>query len=222
MAPNPSVSVLSVLNSPPFQSRLEDMDSGNASRHILSHTPLPYDPTPKLCSAINNEHHAAVQKHALDSQASQPYRCKRTNAAAKEQKIWVSWISTAEYESADDFGRIYFLRLLAAGVFARFPKTRIGLGHMGELFPYMMQRQGKATARWSRMKGSLGQVWEGNVWVTTSAPRDDGLYSVDYPFSDNETGAKFVREIEKQGLLRGHELETFVWGNAVELFGLGE
>lgn len=45
------------------ESRLKDMDSGNVGRQILSHTPFPSDPTPELCSAINNELYAAVQKH---------------------------------------------------------------------------------------------------------------------------------------------------------------
>lgn len=107
---------------------------------------------------------------------------------------------------------------------------------MGECLPYMMKRQEKATSRWPHIKRPLSSVWKENIWVTTSgmfdtaplslllkvSPHDHVLFSVDYPFSDNETGAKFVEEIEKEGLLDGAELEGFVRGNAMKLFGFGE
>jgi predicted TIM-barrel fold metal-dependent hydrolase len=105
---------------------------------------------------------------------------------------------------------------------------------MGELVPYMMQRHERATGRWTHLKRPLREVWRTNVWVTTSgtfdttplecvlkvSPPDHVLFSVDYPFSDNETGKKFVEEIEKQGLLTGDDLKAFVHGNAAKLLGI--
>jgi predicted TIM-barrel fold metal-dependent hydrolase len=44
-------------------SRLEDMDAGSVGRQILSHTPFISAPSPSLCTAINNELHAAVSAH---------------------------------------------------------------------------------------------------------------------------------------------------------------
>jgi predicted TIM-barrel fold metal-dependent hydrolase len=44
-------------------SRLSDMDLGHVGRQILSHTPFTSDPTPELCTAINDELHAAVKAH---------------------------------------------------------------------------------------------------------------------------------------------------------------
>lgn len=44
-------------------SRLADMDAGGVGRQILSHTPFPTDPSSELCSAINDELHAAVVAH---------------------------------------------------------------------------------------------------------------------------------------------------------------
>jgi predicted TIM-barrel fold metal-dependent hydrolase len=46
------------------------------------------------------------------------------------------------------------------------------------------------------------------------------LYSVDYPFSANEKGLKFVEEIEKSGLIVGEDLEKFSFRNAESLLGV--
>jgi predicted TIM-barrel fold metal-dependent hydrolase len=134
---------------------------------------------------------------------------------------WLDWLTTL---------RLHFLRLFAAGVFDRFPRLKLLLGHMGELLPFMMKRQEKATGRWTHLKRPLREVWRNNVGVTTSgmfdtvplecllrvSPLDYVLFSV----ADNETGKNFVEEIEKQGLLKVVELEAFVHGNAAKLLGL--
>jgi predicted TIM-barrel fold metal-dependent hydrolase len=126
---------------------------------------------------------------------------------------------------------LHFLRLFAAGVFDRFPRLKLLLGHMGELLPFMMKCQERATGRWTYLKRPLREVWRANVWVTTSgvfdttpleclrkvSPPDHVLFSIDYPFSDNEMGKKFVEEIEMQGLLKGDDLSAFVHGNAANL-----
>jgi predicted TIM-barrel fold metal-dependent hydrolase len=44
-------------------SRLTDMDAGGVGRQILSHSPFITDPSPTLCTAINDELHAAVKAH---------------------------------------------------------------------------------------------------------------------------------------------------------------
>lgn len=107
---------------------------------------------------------------------------------------------------------------------------------MGETLPFMLERQKAATSLWAHLKRPLGEVWRVNVWVTTSgmfdtaplmcllkaSPLDHVLLSIDYPFSDNEEGRKFVEEIENQGLLRGEDLRAFVRGNAARLLRLQE
>jgi len=126
---------------------------------------------------------------------------------------------------------LHFLRLFAAGLFDRFPRLKILLGHMGEMLPFMMQRHERSTGRWQHLKRPLRDVWRTNVWVTTSglfdtAPLecllkvsslDHVLFSIDYPFSDNETGKKFLEEIEKDDILKGEDLRAFVRGNAAQL-----
>ena len=49
---------------------------------------------------------------------------------------------------------------------------------------------------------------------------DHVLYSVDYPFSTNEKGLKFIGEIEKSGLIVGEDLEKFSFRNAESLLGV--
>jgi predicted TIM-barrel fold metal-dependent hydrolase len=43
--------------------RLADMDAGGVGRQILSHTPFISDPTPTLCTAINDELFTAISAH---------------------------------------------------------------------------------------------------------------------------------------------------------------
>lgn len=77
----------------------------------------------------------------------------------------------------------------------------------------------------------MREVWRNNVWITTSgmfalAPLacllqttsiDHVLYSVDYPFSTNETGLEFIKKIKESGLIVGDDLEKFTFKNAENL-----
>lgn len=126
---------------------------------------------------------------------------------------------------------LHVLRLFAAGVFDRFPRLKIVIGHMGELLPFQLERIFPQSERWGKRERGLREVWMESIWVTTSgmfslAPLacllqttsvDHVLYSVDYPFSSNEKGKAFVEEIEKSGLLKGEDMEKFAYKNAESL-----
>ena len=98
----------------------------------------------------------------------------------------------------------------------------------------MLDRQARATRAWTHLKRPLLDVWHKNIWVTTSgmfsvAPlecllksttMDRVLFSVDYPFSPNQMGAEFIREIESKGVLKGDDLRAFAGGNAEKLLGV--
>ncbi|KAF2092605.1 putative metal-dependent hydrolase [Rhizodiscina lignyota] len=274
-------------------SRLADMDAGGVARQVLSHTPFRTAPSPKLCVAINDELHAAVDAHQdrFAGFASLPMQEPHAAAAELRRTVkelgfvgalvdthsegvfydgseWdVVWEMAQELDvpiymhpcfASEEMMRInyrgnypeivavglgafvfgwhvetglHFLRLFAAGVFDRFPHLKLLLGHMGETIPYMMQRQERATGRWSHLKRPLREVWRSNVWVTTSgtfdttplalllkvSPLHHVLFSVDYPFSSTEMGKKYIEEIEEQGLLKGEDLKAFVSGNAAKL-----
>ena len=80
----------------------------------------------------------------------------------------------------------------------------------------------------------LRQVWDENIWITTSgmfalAPMaclvrqckpDKMLYSVDYPFAQNEWGLDFMKELEKSGMVSQEALEDIAYKNAEKLLGV--
>jgi len=128
---------------------------------------------------------------------------------------------------------LHILKLFASGLFDRFPKLKIVIGHMGEMLPFQLERVIAISERWGKKRG-LREVWHRNIWITTSgmfalAPLacllqttsiDHVLYSVDYPFSANEKGLEFFEEIEKSGLIKGEDLEKFAFRNAEALLGV--
>ena len=129
---------------------------------------------------------------------------------------------------------LHILRLFASGVFDRFPRLKIVIGHMGELLPFQLERIIGGSQRWAKRERGLREVWRNNIWVTTSGmftlpplacllqttSIDHVLYSIDYPFSATKTGMKFVEEIEKSGLIVGEDLEKFAFKNAEKLLGV--
>jgi predicted TIM-barrel fold metal-dependent hydrolase len=129
---------------------------------------------------------------------------------------------------------LHILRLFASGLFDRFPRLKIVIGHMGELLPFQIERIIPGSQRWVKRERGLREVWRNNIWVTTSGmftlpplacllqttSIDHVLYSIDYPFSATETGLKFVEEIEKSGLIVGEDLEKFAFKNAEKLLGV--
>jgi 2,3-dihydroxybenzoate decarboxylase len=102
------------------------------------------------------------------------------------------------------------LRLVFAGVFERYPKARLVLGHMGETLPMNLWR---FDSRWmicNRGSRTLPQMpsfyIKRNIAITTSgvcadAPlrcaldamgEDNVMFSVDYPFEETEVAAQFI------------------------------
>ncbi|KPI34799.1 2,3-dihydroxybenzoate decarboxylase [Cyphellophora attinorum] len=128
-----------------------------------------------------------------------------------------------------------FLRLFAAGVFERFPRLKIILGHFGEMIPFMLERICNLSRRWSvGFTRNFETVWRENVWVTTAgvwgvAPMatllrntsvDRIMFSVDYPFASSADGLKWWTELEQSGLLDEEGLRKIAFGNAERLLGL--
>jgi predicted TIM-barrel fold metal-dependent hydrolase len=125
----------------------------------------------------------------------------------------------------------HLLRLYSSGLFSRFPKLKIIIGHNGEGLPMFLDRIDSVGLN---KNSSFAQVWETNVWVTTSAffskraleqLRAVGgmgrvMYSVDYPFSGMRDGWEFVEEVARSGVLTREEMDGWAWGNAEELLRL--
>jgi len=91
------------------------------------------------------------------------------------------------------------------------PTSKYMIGHTGELLPFQLERIAKIAGERAfreRKRGLMG-VWDNNIWVTTAGMfslnpvscllRDTNveriLHSVDYPFSTNEEGLKFLQDM---------------------------
>ena len=103
----------------------------------------------------------------------------------------------------------HFLRLVFAGVFDRYPRLKIVLGHMGETLPYVLWRlDSRAALIVDKRPLELppSAYLKRNLYVTTSGQCDDVplraaigaigaahvLFSVDYPYEDSVVAGKFL------------------------------
>lgn len=126
---------------------------------------------------------------------------------------------------------LHVLRLFASGLFDRFPRLKLIIGHMGEMLPFVLQRVCDLSVRWGDFKRPFKQVWDENVWITTSGvwsidpiacilkntKIERILYSVDYPFAKNEKGLSWMEELEKSGWVDAEGLECIAYKNAERL-----
>ena len=108
----------------------------------------------------------------------------------------------------------HVLKLISAGVFDRFPKLRIVIGHMGEALPFWLPRidnryvamRGGMFAAAKQMERMPSDYLRENIWVTTSGMnywpqlrmtldvmgRDRVMYATDYPFEKQGEAVGFV------------------------------
>jgi 2,3-dihydroxybenzoate decarboxylase len=102
------------------------------------------------------------------------------------------------------------LRLVFAGVFDRYPKARLVLGHMGETLPLNLWRFDSRWVVCNRGSRTLPQMpsfyIKRNIAITTSGVGADAplrcavdamgegnvMFSVDYPFEKTEVAAQFI------------------------------
>ncbi|WP_454738385.1 amidohydrolase family protein [Cupriavidus necator] len=103
------------------------------------------------------------------------------------------------------------LRLLFGGVFDRFPRLKIILGHMGEGLPFQRWRFDSRFAVYShglRLARAPSEYIGSNIVITTSGVCSHGalagaiaelgpeavMFSVDYPYESTEVAAKFIED----------------------------
>jgi predicted TIM-barrel fold metal-dependent hydrolase len=127
---------------------------------------------------------------------------------------------------------LHCLRLMLAGIFDRFPKLKIVVGHMGEDLPFSIARAEMVfgTRGPGHLKRPLGEYFSEHFYVTTSgyftAPpflcalqvvgSDRLLFSVDYPFSPNTRGREFLDSLA----ISPSDREKIAHGNAERLLKL--
>nr|WP_315597152.1 amidohydrolase family protein [uncultured Cupriavidus sp.] len=101
------------------------------------------------------------------------------------------------------------LRLLFGGVFDRFPRLKLILGHMGEGLPYLRWRFDSRFPVYSqgiRLDRAPSEYIGSNIVITTSGVCSHGalagaiaemgaeavMFSVDYPYESTEVAARFI------------------------------
>jgi len=119
---------------------------------------------------------------------------------------------------------LHALRLIVAGVFERFPRLQMIIGHMGEDLPFSLARAESTLSRVTpELTRSITETFCENFSVTTSgyftfAPLlcammvmgiDRLIFSVDYPFARNEDAVAFLEslplsEADRQKLAHGN------------------
>jgi len=126
-----------------------------------------------------------------------PYVLKGCDELLKPTWEWTTETST------------HFLRLIFAGVFDRYPRLKIILGHMGETLPFMLWRLDSRAAfiygGRPLMKPPSAYL-KRNLYVTTSGQCSDVpmitaltalgdehvLFSIDYPYEDSAVARHFI------------------------------
>jgi predicted TIM-barrel fold metal-dependent hydrolase len=126
---------------------------------------------------------------------------------------------------------LHALRLIVSGLFEKLPKLQIIIGHMGENLPFSIARADSALSHAEKpLSKSVIEYFHANFHVTTSGyftlppflcaldvvGSDRLMFSVDYPFSSNEQGKKFLNALP----VSAENREKIAHGNAERLLKL--
>jgi hypothetical protein len=126
---------------------------------------------------------------------------------------------------------LHTLRLIASGVFDRYPGLQLIIGHMGEMIPFQIARIDQALSSVTKnLKQRPSAYFQSNIHITTSglftAPplylalevlgADRIMFSIDYPYSGTDTGRRFLDNL----YLSAGDLEKITHKNAERLFKL--
>jgi predicted TIM-barrel fold metal-dependent hydrolase len=121
---------------------------------------------------------------------------------------------------------LHTLRLIVSGLFDRLPDLRLIIGHMGEGLPYALARSSGILSRVAHLKQTVADYFRTHIYLTTSGyfsqpplqcavevvGIDRMLFSVDYPFSSNAQGKKFL--LDAAGWLTAADIEKLQGSNA--------
>ena len=126
---------------------------------------------------------------------------------------------------------MHCLRLIVSGLFDRFPKLKIIIGHLGENLPFSIARADSVMARGANhLQRRVADYFCDNFYLTTSGyftmppllcalqvvGADRILFSVDYPFSPNDEGRDFLNSLP----LSPDDMTKISHGNADRLLKL--
>jgi predicted TIM-barrel fold metal-dependent hydrolase len=126
---------------------------------------------------------------------------------------------------------MHCLRLIISGLFDRFPRLKIIIGHMGEDLPFSIARAEAVLARGTtHLKRKITEYFQDHFYITTSGyftvppllctmqviGADHILFSVDYPYSPNTVGRNFLNTLP----VSQEDLAKISHGNAERLLKL--
>jgi 5-carboxyvanillate decarboxylase len=134
---------------------------------------------------------------------------------------------------------LHVLRLIVSGVFDRFPKLRVVIGHMGEALPYWLFRldyRYRATLNsnrypnWKPLRGVPSDYMRQNIFVTCSGMpwgpaitfaqqvlgAERVLYAMDYPYQFEKSEVQACDDI----VMSDADKKLFFQTNAEQVFNL--
>ncbi len=126
------------------------------------------------------------------------------------------------------------VRMMAGGVFDRFPNLKICIGHMGEAIGFWLWRinfmntRSQKAGRAPRTQRSIAEYFKDNFVITTSGVEDplalrysidklgveNVMWAIDYPYQPMEPAVQFIREAP----LSEAERQAVTHGNAERIF----
>ncbi|HEV8015070.1 MAG TPA: amidohydrolase family protein [Stellaceae bacterium] len=136
------------------------------------------------------------------------------------QLVGASWGFTIETATIG-------LRMVLSGVFERYPKLQIILGHMGEALPFLIHRETETLRKITADGKTFRDIFCNNFYITTSGyystPAlnfsitemgiDRIMFSVDYPYVDSKAGTDWMAGVQMSAVDKGKILS----GNAKRL-----
>ena len=123
------------------------------------------------------------------------------------------------------------LRLVFGGLFDRFPRARLALGHLGETLPFLLWRfDSRAKLYGVKLKKKPSDYIKQNIVVTTSGMcatepldctiaalgHDRVMFAADYPFELSQEAGKFLDQTPLAEPVR----EDIAFRNAAQYLGL--
>ena len=126
---------------------------------------------------------------------------------------------------------MHSLRLIVSGLFDRFPKLKLIIGHMGEDLPFSIARADAVLSGVTKhLQRRVGEYFLQHFHITTSGyftvppfqcamevvGADRILFSVDYPYSPNTIGRTFLNSLP----ISPEEMSKISGGNAERLLKL--
>jgi 2,3-dihydroxybenzoate decarboxylase len=123
------------------------------------------------------------------------------------------------------------LRLVFSGLFDRFPRAKLMLGHLGETLPFLLWRFDSRAKLYSvKLAKAPSEYIKQNIVVTTSGMcsaeplnctlaalgADRVMFGADYPFEDAREAGEFLDHAP----LAEQQRSDIAWGNAARYLGL--